>query len=316
MPKIQCKDGASLFYNVVGKGEPVILIAGAFCDHVVWDDVINSLAQHYQVITYDNRGIGESSFSEKDYNIELLASDLKELLDHLNISSAHIVGHSMGGFIAQYFAAHYPENTLSLSLLSSLLVMNEKGMEYLDMMLDGVKNDVTKLRSTMPEKAGQQQDIKSILQQATLCKNHDARSYIDKIVAPTFIMSGLKEPVVTAEESKKLAAHIKNVKDIVLLDCNHMLQRELPNEVVQALMQHLRQCKRNIIIPEHLKPSPELIAEAERYKNIPLEYDEENDVYYRRRNISPLRENSVFVENESENNSSNEELKAGVRVKM
>lgn len=99
MPKMKCNDGADLFYNVTGQGKPLILIAGGFCDHHVWDDVIGLLNSHFQVITYDNRGIGQSGLSESNYTIELLADDLECLLNQLKISSAHIVGHSMGGFI-------------------------------------------------------------------------------------------------------------------------------------------------------------------------------------------------------------------------
>src|SRR5579862_6915900 len=123
MPKMKCNDGADLYFNVTGQGEPIVLIAGGFCDHHVWDDVIELLNSDFRVITYDNRGIGQSSVSQCDYTIELLANDLDCLLNQLKIPSAHIVGHSMGGFIAQYFAAHYAEKVLSLSLLSSLLVM-------------------------------------------------------------------------------------------------------------------------------------------------------------------------------------------------
>ena len=203
MTKIKCKDGSRLFYKATGKGQPIVLIAGGFCDHHVWDDLVNFLNPYYQVITFDNRSIGQSSGTEKNYTVELLTSDLNDLIDQLNLHSAHIVGHSMGGFIAQYFAAYYPQKTLSLSLLSSLLVMNKAGIDYLDMIIQSVENQPDKFRQTMSEKAGQEQNVKSIIQQAMLCKKHDARSYINKIQAPTLIISGHKESVVTEEESNR-----------------------------------------------------------------------------------------------------------------
>jgi pimeloyl-ACP methyl ester carboxylesterase len=239
MPKIKCNDGADLFYNVTGQGKPLILIAGGFCDHHVWDDVIGLLNSHFQVITYDNRGIGQSGLSEGNYTIELLADDLKCLLNQLKISSAHIVGHSMGGFIAQYFAANNSEKVLSLSLLSSLLAMNQLGHDYLDMMVDGLKNKPDELRQSLPEIAGRIQATESILQQIALCKNHDARSYIKRIDAPTLIASGLKEPVVTKVESQRLVSAIKNVKQTILLDCGHMLQRESPIALAKGLLNFL-----------------------------------------------------------------------------
>jgi pimeloyl-ACP methyl ester carboxylesterase len=69
MPKITCKDGASLFYSTEGQGDPLVLIAGSFCDHHVWDDVIKFLNNHYQVIRYDNRGIGQSDVTVGAYTV-------------------------------------------------------------------------------------------------------------------------------------------------------------------------------------------------------------------------------------------------------
>lgn len=192
------------------------------------------------MITYDNRGIGQSDASGyDDYTPKLLASDLNSLLIHLEIPSAHIIGHSMGGFIAQYFAAHYPEKIISLALLSSLLVMNNAGKNYLDRLLHDAKNDFNKLRKQMPELAGKSQTIHSIRQQTILCKQYDAQSYINKISVPTLIMSGMKEPVVTKEDSQLLASAIKNVNRMTLLNCCHMLQRESPEEVVKELLNFL-----------------------------------------------------------------------------
>lgn len=235
MPKITCNDGAQLFFNIRGEGEPLVLIAGGFCDHHIWDDLIQPLSGAYQIITYDNRGIGQSDNKLENYSVALLAEDLNCLLTHLSISHAHIIGHSMGGFVAQYFAAFFPEKIKTLSLLSSLLMMNKAGHDYLDKFIGSIKVDYNNL-SSMSEKNCLLQTMDSILQQAELCKQHDARSYINRIKAPTLIVSGLKEPVVTEKESQLLAASLLNIKEIVLLDCDHMLQKEAPNELSEKIL--------------------------------------------------------------------------------
>lgn len=151
MPWITCKDGTDLFFNTEGQGEPVVLIAGGFCDHHVWDEVVKFLSEHFQVIRYDNRGIGQSDVTKGPYTVELLAGDLDCLLTELEIPSAHIIGHSMGGFVAQYFAAHYGNKIRSLSLLSSLLVMNKSGKDYLNFMARGIQNNPTELRQSIQQ---------------------------------------------------------------------------------------------------------------------------------------------------------------------
>lgn len=125
----------------------MILIAGGFCDRHVWDEMLEPLSKNYKVVTYDNRGIGQSDHLVDDYSIAVLADDLNCLLAQLGISSVHIVGHSMGGFVAQYFAAFFPEKTKSLSLLSSLLAMNKEGRNFLDNIVNSLhKMDLSSLR--------------------------------------------------------------------------------------------------------------------------------------------------------------------------
>lgn len=83
-----------LYYEIKGNGHPVVLIHSGGADLRDWTYVAPLLANNYMVITYDGRGAGKSPNPTGDVNC---VEDLKGLLDHLEISEAAIVGHSMGG---------------------------------------------------------------------------------------------------------------------------------------------------------------------------------------------------------------------------
>lgn len=111
-----------LYYEVVGKGHPVVLLHSGGADLRVWTFVAPLLAKHYKVVTYDGRGCGQSPSPLEHTNY---VEDLLSLLDHLGLEKATIIGHSLGGYIATEFALNYPERVSNLVLVGpSLLGFN------------------------------------------------------------------------------------------------------------------------------------------------------------------------------------------------
>lgn len=106
-------NGVDLYYEVTGKGEPLVLIHGNGGDRRHWDFQFEPLSKEFQVIRYDVRCYGKSVFTNSDIEFSN-HDDLKALLDHLNINKAHICGLSMGSGIAVDFALAYPERCRSL----------------------------------------------------------------------------------------------------------------------------------------------------------------------------------------------------------
>jgi pimeloyl-ACP methyl ester carboxylesterase len=107
-------EGARLYYEVAGQGEPVILIHGGFLDRRMWDGQFEAFARSYRVIRYDVRAHGLSrtdSVSFADHE------DLHDLMAALEIPKATLVGLSMGGQISIDFALAYPEMTHALVLV-------------------------------------------------------------------------------------------------------------------------------------------------------------------------------------------------------
>jgi pimeloyl-ACP methyl ester carboxylesterase len=106
-----------MYYEEEGSGEPVFLIAGIGANHRFWKTMV-PLLKGYRVITFDNRGVGETEY-KGDIQIDIMADDVIHLMDYLHIYKAHIVGWSMGSQISQSLAIRYGERLQSLTLVSS-----------------------------------------------------------------------------------------------------------------------------------------------------------------------------------------------------
>jgi pimeloyl-ACP methyl ester carboxylesterase len=109
--------GTELYYERAGDGEPMLLIQGMSATHLAWGRPFSSLlAQSFDCIAFDNRGVGLSAPAIGPFTITDMAADAVGLLDALDIESAHVVGISMGGMIAQELALAHPDRLRSLTL--------------------------------------------------------------------------------------------------------------------------------------------------------------------------------------------------------
>lgn len=97
-----------LNYQVTGEGEPLIILHGLFGMLQNWNNPSKTLSQQYQVIAVDLRNHGRSPHCD-EVSYSLMAADIIALMDHLNLPSAHILGHSMGGKVAMQLALNHPE---------------------------------------------------------------------------------------------------------------------------------------------------------------------------------------------------------------
>ncbi len=104
-------NGARIYYEVAGQGQPVVFIHGFSLDSRMWDAQWKALSKRFRVVRYDVRGFGQSAQVQAPH---APADDLKALLDHLQIDKAHLVGLSMGANIALNFAVRYPDRVLKV----------------------------------------------------------------------------------------------------------------------------------------------------------------------------------------------------------
>ncbi|MEO8428692.1 MAG: alpha/beta hydrolase [Verrucomicrobiota bacterium] len=116
MTKLKRND-VDLYYELSGYGPPVLLIQGVGVVGECWRPQVNALEKNFQTLLFDNRGIGKSTHCNGPITIEAMAEDARALMDAAGWESAHVIGHSMGGVIAQQLALDCPKRVRSLSLL-------------------------------------------------------------------------------------------------------------------------------------------------------------------------------------------------------
>ncbi|ARV63061.1 alpha/beta hydrolase [Nostocales cyanobacterium HT-58-2] len=261
MPKVKANE-IELFYDIQGKGEPLLLIAGFMCNHTYWSLLLPSLIEQYQVIRLDNRGIGQSSAPNSPYTIEQMASDAAVLLEHLEFNRVHVAGHSMGGQIAQQLLLAHPEKVHSLMLLSSWA----KG--------DGLFNTVIETWGDMPKTLDLELYEKVVLpwiftdafysipgaieqiinvavnypfpptthglyHQSRAILNSDTRDFLRNIHCPTLILVGKQDILAPVKFSQQLAHEIPH-SEFVVLECGgHGFLIESPDAVAQVMVNFL-----------------------------------------------------------------------------
>jgi 3-oxoadipate enol-lactonase len=118
MPYAITEDGIRLHYDTFGRrhAEPVLMIQGLGADSRGWILQRAAIGRRYRGIVFDNRGVGRSDKPAGPYDLEQMATDAVAVLDAAGYESAHVIGASMGGVIAQIMAVRYPERVRSLVL--------------------------------------------------------------------------------------------------------------------------------------------------------------------------------------------------------
>jgi 3-oxoadipate enol-lactonase len=261
MPKVRA-NGIELFYEESGTGDPLLLISGFACDHTNWRKLVPLLASCYSLITFDNRGVGQSSSPETPYNIRLLAEDTIGLLDAIGLDSVHVGGHSMGGQIALELALACPGRVKSLILLSSCAKMDERGRTVIELWGDFPKlvDPVTGIRLSLPwiyttrfyatpgaiDEVIQEilanpfpPTVSGIYQQSRAITSYDASARLREIKCPTLVVVGDEDILGGSHLSMDLAHRIPEAQLVVLKQAAHGLLTESPQATAAAIRDFL-----------------------------------------------------------------------------
>ena len=139
----------NIAYKVLGQGDPIVLIMGSGSTMDTWDSrFLDNLSSKYKVVVFDNRGMGNTTAPPGNFSIAEFANDTAGLMEALGIEKAHIMGWSMGSFVAQELAIRYPEKVNKF-----ILYAGDCGGEEAVMPSTQVLNDLTNT-SGSPEERG------------------------------------------------------------------------------------------------------------------------------------------------------------------
>lgn len=268
MPKVKAND-IEIHYEIVGTGEPMVLISGLGYGLWWWHKMVPGLAEHFRVITFDNRGAGQTDKPAGPYTVAMLAADTAGLLAALEIDRAIIVGHSMGGYVAQELALTRPELISTLVLASTnfagpnhipitpeaLAVIMNQDMEPLEYMRRGaeiacapgfaeahpdVVQEMAEYRMTAPvppEAYQAQLAVGMALADEANCFEHRLK----EMQLPTIIFTGDADKVVPPGNADLLHQVIPHSRVYVLENAGHHFAFDAPDRAVAALVDLLKE---------------------------------------------------------------------------
>jgi 3-oxoadipate enol-lactonase len=249
----------ALRYETEGDGPPVVFIHGLGATSNVWYSQRTVLSRYFRVIVYDRSGCGRSPGTGEDYSIEGWADELAGLLDHLEVATTVVVGHSLGSMIAQRFAGKYPGRTRALVLAGGEAVLTPDGKDILtrraemirsegltaavDPWLAGVFSPAT--RAANPALAGLLRamflayDDASYAQQCLALRDGDVRGDHARITCPTMLLIGDQDPVTPLSWQQQIAGGIAGSFIRIVADTAHMTMLESPAMFNTALLEFL-----------------------------------------------------------------------------
>jgi pimeloyl-ACP methyl ester carboxylesterase len=267
MPVVE-SNGQRLYYESAGEGEPLILVMGLGADHLAWAFQVGPLSEHFQVITFDNRDSGQSSYADGPYEITDLAADTIGLVDALGIDSFHLVGASMGGAIAQEVALGWQDRVRTLTLaitfagagaygrkLGRMLaadVMRRSFEEQIDQMmllcfteqLYEEQEKITFLRQGMLANP-HPQEPEGFARQAEASGRHEARERLPSLKMPVHVIGAEHDILVPVWKSKELAQLIPGAQLSIIEGAAHGLNLERAEDFNAAVLDFLRSRQRS-----------------------------------------------------------------------
>lgn len=270
-------DANGLHFHYVEAGETnkelVVLLHG-FPDHwYSWRKQIPFLAEKYHVVAIDMRGynLSDKPKDVKDYRVELIVNDIKEIIKNLGYEKADIVGHDWGGAIAWSFASMYPEHLNKLVILNSphpvgmvkamktslqllhswyILFFQLPAIPELSLSLNDYKVAADNLRKTSanPDEAFNEEDIKryinsikvpgalsSMINYYRALLRFGIGVRIRKIENPTLIIWGEKDVFLLKDVNQNIEKYVENVEIEYIPEASHWVHRDTPDKVNKIL---------------------------------------------------------------------------------
>jgi 3-oxoadipate enol-lactonase len=265
MPTIQA-NGQTLYYEVHGEGEPLLLVMGLAADTMAWALQVPAFSARYRTVSFDNRDVGQSSMAEGPYEITDMAQDTLALADALELESFHLVGVSMGGAIAQEVALAAPDRVRTLTLAmtwprggawaAKLSELWSARVEHMsreqrvdELMLLTLSEDffenaegVAWLRDLMLQNP-HPQSADAFARQLDASSRHDTRERLGSVAMPTHVIGAEHDILVPVWKSRELAELIPGARLSVVDAGPHGANLERAEEFNRLVLDFLDQSR-------------------------------------------------------------------------
>jgi pimeloyl-ACP methyl ester carboxylesterase len=257
-------DGISLFYERRGAGEPVLLIQGMSGTRLAWGEAFMAgLGGDLDVVAYDHRGVGGSTPQADSFTIARLADDAAGLLDAVGWDSAHVVGISMGGMVAQELALRQPQRIRTLTLgctypggAEARLADPALIQELAGALLSGDRERALRVGFAANLSAAHVADeanwepframasaapvaVAVIMLQMQAVMDHDTSARLGSIAAPTMVVHGTEDRMLPVVNGELIARSIPHARLELLQDVGHMFWWEQPERSAALVRSHV-----------------------------------------------------------------------------
>ncbi|MFQ5872406.1 MAG: alpha/beta fold hydrolase [Dehalococcoidia bacterium] len=252
-------DGIYINYELTGRGKTFVLTHGLGGELGNWGHVVPPFAELYQVLTWDVRGFGRSDKPDGEFSPGLFAQDLHQLLVKLNIAGVYLLGHSMGGVIAQRFALDYPDQVEALILVATssevapkfmagwqerIRLVQEKGMEGVVPFSN--RGYGPEFATTHPQMVKERSklllnnDPKAYVKATGAISDYNYTGELPRLKCPTLILQGDKDVITPPGGSVIMSRNIPGSELKIYKGCGHMVPTEREREFVGDILDFLK----------------------------------------------------------------------------
>jgi pimeloyl-ACP methyl ester carboxylesterase len=229
-----------MYYEISGKGEPLILLHGGLGSTSNWKGQIPELSKHFMVIAADSRGHGRSTFSDKQISYALMASDVLALMERLKISRANILGWSDGGIIGIILAIRHPERLRRVVAFGANYdpAGLRPGFEESPKIKEHIEHAAAEYQQISPEPKRWDAFLANV---STMWANEPklTEDELKSIRVPVLILDGQDDEGILTEHTRKMAGLIPNSKLVLIPGTGHFAPAEKPAEFNRQVLSFL-----------------------------------------------------------------------------